>query len=117
MNPERPLAAEMQEQAGQITQLAKLVADAVPELAQALAMNAAILSLRSLRAERIERELATARRTVRELHHQAAEDADAAEARARQADPARIDQWQRRARIIADMLPGPGGCHLSEPKQ
>jgi hypothetical protein len=115
--PTPTLAATLLGLADNLQALANLVGDHNPPLANALLRNTILLGFAQRRAEHLEAELATTRRTVRELHHQAAEDADAAEARARQADLARIDQWQRRARIIADMLPGPGGCHLSEPKQ
>ena len=120
MKPERPLAIEMHEQADQLRALATLIhdlpidPDARSRLANCLVRHAAILALRGLHAERLERELATAQRTARELHAQAAEEADIAEAHARATDPTRAERQHRYARIIAGILtPPPGGCHLS----
>jgi hypothetical protein len=115
MKPEPALAATLLTIADNLQALANLVGDHDPPLANALLRNTILLGFAQLRAERIEAERASAQRTVRELHHEAQEEADQAEAQARAADPTRAERQHRYARIIANLLPEKpqGGCHLA----
>lgn len=110
MKPEPFLAGEIQTLSDRLGTLAHLVVEQNPTLATSLIMMAATAAIYAARAERLESELAQAQRTLRHIRLNAEEEATAAEARAREADPARAEQWQRRAAIIARMLPGGGAC-------
>jgi hypothetical protein len=117
--PTPTLAATLRGLADNLQALANLVGDHNPPLANALLRNTILLGFAQRRAEHLEAELATARRTLRELHHQAQEEADMAEAEARAADPQRAERQHRYARIIAGLLPDgatppPNPCHLRD---
>ena len=106
MKPQRALAAEMLGIADNLKALAKLVGDHNPPLANALLRNALLVAFAQRRVERMERELASAQRTVREIALDAAEDAAGAEARAcpTAATIAAMAVRERHARIIAGIL-------------
>jgi septal ring factor EnvC (AmiA/AmiB activator) len=110
MTPTPTLTADLDGLAARMVALAQLCPEHLGKLANSIACQAAAAALYAQRAERLERELAAARRTIAELHAQAAEEADAAEAAARAADPTRAERWHRHARIIAAIVP-PGPAH------
>jgi hypothetical protein len=106
MKPEPALAAELLTHAQHLQCLGDLVAEQNPRLAGHLRRIAMRAALYANRAERIERELATAQRTVREIALDAAEEADAAEGRACPTATiiAAMATRQRYARTIAEIL-------------
>lgn len=106
MKPEPALAAQLLGIADNLKALAHLVGDHNPPLANALLRNTILMGFAQCRAERIERELATANRTVREISLDAAEDAAGAEARACPTSTiiAAMATRQRHARTIAAIL-------------
>jgi septal ring factor EnvC (AmiA/AmiB activator) len=103
--PSPTLSGAILARAEAIRTMANLLADVLPDASRYLTSQAAALGLLHMHADALERQLSAARRTIAEIHAQAAEDADAAEAAARAADPERAARWQRHARIIAAMLP------------
>jgi hypothetical protein len=110
MTPRPALSADLDRLAARMVALAQLCPAHLGKLANSIAFQAAAAALYAQRAATLERELAASRRTLDELRAQAAEEADAAEAAARRADPARAEAWHRRARIIAGILPHPPGA-------
>ena len=109
MRPEPSLAGEIQVMSDRLCELAHMVASINRPLSSSLVLLSATAAVYAARAERLESELATAQRTLRNIRLNAEEEATAAEARAREADP---EAYERRAAVIRKILLGGGACGL-----
>lgn len=99
-----PASARIEALADDLRRLAHHAAAHDPQLGSALILCAVRAGFIAVAAHGTERDLRAARRTITEMHAQAAEDADRAEAQARAADPTRAARWHGRARTIAAIL-------------